>query len=280
MESTLAVDFGQDVQTDAQLHSTDGVDELFGLAFNADGHTLKSIPFPYSGTETVNGGDDLTYSEAAAEQAYEEFMTPTPPAPSASGSTTTPTPTVTKPRKKRSKRRAYVPPATLVADVSDGKTQASQLGPGVGLPVYYPEYIPDDYVYCSAATGDCTIGYEPAAAYASSYPHHYLIHGSGGATYPSYVMTLVASSGGVSDTGTGEYFTVQGTTWQDPPILNDPTAVKVVNGKVLDEYLQGGAMTLVAWHTPGAVYWISNNIQNSIPRAQMVAMAATLSLGA
>jgi hypothetical protein len=36
-------------------------------------------------------------------------------------------------------------------------------------------------------------------------------------------------------------------------------------------------MTLVAWHTAGAVYWISNTIQNSIPRAQMVAMAATLS---
>jgi LCP family protein required for cell wall assembly len=275
-EGTLARDFGEDVQTDKPLHSTDGVDELFGLAFNADGHSLKSIPFPYSGTETINGGDDLTYSQAAAEQAYQEFMTPTV-APTTTGSTTT-TPTLGK--KKHAKRKPYIPPATLVADVGDGETQASQLGAGAGLPIYYPEYIPDDYVYCFSTTANCNIGYEPATAYASSYPRHYLIHGSGDTTYPSYVMTLVASSGGYSDTGTGEYFTVQGTTWQDPPILNDPTDVKLVNGKELDEYFQGGALTLVAWHTPGAVYWISNTIENNIPRAQMVAMAATLIRGA
>jgi LCP family protein required for cell wall assembly len=271
MEGTLAYDFGEDVQTDSKLHTTDGVDELFGLAFNADGHSLKSIPFPYSGGETINGGDDLVYSEAAAAQAYQEFMTPTA-APASSGTTvTTPTPG----KKKHAKRRPYKPPATLVADLTDGATQASQLGTSVGMPVYFPEYIPYDYVYCFATTGNCTIGYEPAAAYAHSYPRHYAIHGPGGNTYPAYVMTLVASSGGYSDTGTGEYFTVQGTTWQDPPILNDPSAVKLVDGKVLDEYLQGGAMTLVAWHTAHGVYWISNTIENSIPRAQMVAMAAT-----
>lgn len=276
-EGTLASEFGQDVQTDRQLHTTDGVDELFGLAFNADGHTLQSIPFPYSGSETINGGDDLTYSEAAVEQAYQEFMTPTvAPAPSSTATTPTTT-TPTKARKRRVKRKPYVPPPLVVAQTADGTAQANQLGGAVGLPIYYPKYIPYDYVYCFSTTANCNIGYEPATAYAASYPRRYAITGAGDTTYPAYVMTLVASSGGYSDTATGDYFTVQGTTWQDPPILNNPSAVKVVNGKVLDEYLQGSAMTLVAWHTARAVYWISNTIQNSIPKAEMVAMAATLS---
>ena len=40
-------------------------------------------------------------------------------------------------------------------------------------------------------------------------------------------------------------------------------------------YSQGGNLATVAWKTSGAVYWISNTIQNDIPNAQMVAMAAS-----
>jgi hypothetical protein len=88
------------------------------------------------------------------------------------------------------------------------------------------------------------------------------------------------ASGGYTDLGTGQYFTVQGTTWQDPPILRSPTAIKVVNGKTLDEYSQAGLITLVAWHTKQGVYWISNTLQNTIPNKQMVGMAATLTRAA
>jgi hypothetical protein len=90
------------------------------------------------------------------------------------------------------------------------------------------------------------------------------------------VFTLVESSGDETELGTGQFFNVQGTTWQDPPLLRDPSLVRVVNGKRLDIYSQGGQISTVAWHTRQGVYWIQNTLQNFVGNQQMVAMAATL----
>jgi hypothetical protein len=49
----------------------------------------------------------------------------------------------------------------------------------------------------------------------------------------------------------------------------------VVNGKLLYEYFQGGALSVVAWKTSSGVYWVSNTLQNDIPVPQMIAMAAS-----
>lgn len=290
-QNELLTDFGKDVQTDSNLHRTDGLLDLFNLAINADGSAQKSIPFPYTGYENVGGADDVTFTPTAVEQAYQQFMTPTTaPAPGTS-TTTTPTTstTATTGKHHRGKRRVavYRPPAGMVADPTDGNSQAAHLS-NPGLPIYYPGDIPQanengapDFVYCFSYTGNCDIGYEPTSAYAASYPRHYEIDGIGGQKYPAYVMTLVASSGGVSDTGTGEYATVEGTTWPGaghaagPPILRNPSAEQVVNGKLLFEYSAGGTFAVVAWKTSRAVYWISNTLQNNIPKGQMVAMAAT-----
>jgi LCP family protein required for cell wall assembly len=259
--------FGKNVQTDRQLHSTDGVDELFGLAFNADGSTLKSIPFPVGGSETSAAvGDYLTFTQADSLQAYNEFLAPTPPvtAPTSAPST----------KKRKHKRKPAPIPAGMIPGTVDGKSQAAQVG-APGLPVYYPKYIPDNFLYCFTLTANCNEDTNPPSAYINSYPRHYVIR-DGSTTYPSYVFTLVEGSGGYTDLGTGQYFTVQGTKWQDPPILRSPTAIKVVDGKRLDEYSQAGMITLVAWHTKQGVYWISNTLQNAIPNKQMVSMAATL----
>lgn len=283
-QNVLLTDFGKDVQTDHFLHTTAGLIDLFNLAINADGSAQKSIPFPATGS--VPGSSNLSFSETSAEQAYQQFMTPTS-APAGASTTTTPAST-TPPAGKHhhGKRHAVVfkPPVGMSADTGDGSSQAAHLG-NPGLPVYYPKYIPDNFVYCYSITGNCSIGYEVQVnpqAYAASYPRHYEIQGFNGRRYPSYVMTLVASSGGVSDTGTGEYATVQGTTWPGaghaagPPILRSPSAIKVVNGKTLYEYSQGGELSVVAWKTSRAVYWISNTLQNNIPNDEMVAMAASL----
>jgi polyisoprenyl-teichoic acid--peptidoglycan teichoic acid transferase len=267
--------FGEDVQTDKQLHTTDGVDELFGLAFNADGSSIRSIPFPYTGTATVGGADDVTFDEAASERAYQTLMTPTT-APPTSTTITPPAPPAKGKARKGKKHKPAPPPVPtgMRVDTGDGQSQAGQLGP-VGLPVYYPKLLPDNYEYCFAITGDCSEGYANSV-YAKSYPRSYKIDGDDGSQYPAYVFTLVYGYPGTAgDLGTGDYFNVQGTTWQDPPILHSPTAVKEVDGKILDEYSQGGQLVVVAWHTKRAAYWISNTLQSTIPNAQMVAMAAS-----
>ncbi len=270
-QTQLERQFGRDVQTDGQLHTIDGVDEMFGLLFNADGSTIKSIPFPISGNATSAAvGDYLTFDPTQAQQAFNEFMTPT----------TTPSksspPPVSPVRTRRHHR--FTLPASMVDSRVPGRLQATQLG-RPGLPVYYPAALPSNFMFCFTSTANCNEPTNAPSAYVNSYPRHYTIHDSGH-IYPSWVMTLVEQSGGYADMGTGQYFTVQGTTWQDPPILRGAHTVQVVNGKKLYEYSQGGQLALVAWHTPQAVYWISNTLQNFIPADQMVAMAATLTRAA
>lgn len=269
----LEDEFAANVETDHNLHSVSAILDLFGLVYNADGSQLKSIPFPVSGyVDSPSVGDYITFSQTAAEAAYQTFITPTgaqsirPRLPGTAGPKG-------KGRKGKHQRTVYQPAAGMVNAVGDGLSQAGHLGADPGLPVYYPTYIPDDYTYCFAFTTNCNEPTNPDSVYDNSYPRHYTINYDGH-NYPSYVFTLVYGSSDYPDLGTGEYFTVQGTTWQDPPILRDPL-VQVVNGRKLDEYWQAGELTLVAWHTKKAVYWISNTLQNDVPAAQMVSMAAT-----
>ena len=72
----------------------------------------------------------------------------------------------------------------------------------------------------------------------------------------------------------GEYYGVQGTTWQDPPILQ-PDRDETVNGKRLLLYANGGTEP-GGWRTPQGVYWISNTLTDSIGNRQMVGIAASL----
>ncbi len=276
--------FAKDVSSDGYLHSTDGLLDLFNLAYNADGTELKSIPFPVSGS--IAGTTNLAYSAAGVEQAYKQLMTPTRLAPGQNNSapTTTTTPTPTTPAnsgksKGKAKHHAAGPPPVppfMAADPDDGNSQAAQLGQNVGLPVYYPRNIPEDYAYCFSETGNCDIGYEVQVepdSYTGSYPRHYVLRDTADKPHKSYVMTLVYSSGGETDTATGQYLTVQGTTWTDPPILQGSHTVRTVGGKTLDIYGQAGKVSLVAWHNGNSVYWIANTLQNAVPAYQMVSMA-------
>ena len=77
----------------------------------------------------------------------------------------------------------------------------------------------------------------------------------------------------------GEYYSIQGTTWQTPPILNSPSATRSVAGKQLLEYSNGGKLSLVAWRTPQGVYWVSNTLTGSLSNLQMLGIAASLSRG-
>lgn len=278
-QNTLLHDFAKDVQSDKTLHSTTGLIGLFDLAIHADGSSTKSFVFPYG--PTIAGTSNVSFSESASEATYRAFLRPTlaPPAKTA----TTPTPPRRGKHRGKKGKAVFRLPAYMAADTGDGRSQAARLG-NTGLPIYYPKYIPEDFAYCSALIGNCNIGYEPSTAYANSYPRRYSILGTDGKRYPAYVMTLLYQSGGVTETGTGEYANVQGTTWPGaghavgPPLLKSPTVTKVVNGKRLYEYYQGGHLTVVAWKTEKAVYWIANTIQSYIPANEMIAMAASFTL--
>jgi LCP family protein required for cell wall assembly len=262
-EGQLTSIFGKNAQTDHSLHTTDGLLDLFDLIVNADKLTIKQIPFPAILSNCVAGGQTPCYVNAettAMDAVFHEFITPT----TASVKTSS--------RKPHHSRKLST--AGLVADVNDAKNQALDLGK-LEFPVYYPKLMvanTDTWSpeYCSGLTGNCDNGYEPAAEYEHSYPRAYVIHGQHGGVYPSYRMIVVLNS------GLGEYYGIQGTTWLHPPILNNASSTQTVDGKHLMLYKNGSKISLVAWRTATGSYWISNSLDDAIDNSEMIELAASL----
>jgi LCP family protein required for cell wall assembly len=266
--------FGQNAQTDQNLHTPDGVENLFTLIAFSAGHTIKSIPFPAilqpcgtplpGPTGTLQQPACYVTADPAAEQSvFARFMTPTVPAPPA-------------PAPASAGRPAPHPapslPAGLIADLGDGKAQAAALG-GVGMPIYVPGKIVAGSQYCTPSTRACPVeeGQAPAEiGISSGYPRGYMIHDASGQAHVAYRMTLVINS------LQGQYYGIQGMTWRTPPILGHPTATRFAGGKQLLLYANGGKLSVVAWRTAQGVYWVSNTLTDGIGNARMVAIAASL----
>ena len=284
-QSTLIADhdellriFGENTQTDAGLHSADGIENLFNLIAFSAGHTIKSIPFPAillpcappppGGSSALQQTPCYVTADPAAEQhVYNEFMTPTHAQPTtralapAAGATGA-----------AGARASSASAPDLVGDLGDGKAQAAALG-NLGMPIYVPGKIVAGSHYCTPDSTACPVeeGQAPAQiGISGGYPRAYLIHDESGQPHVAYRLTIVTNS------LQGEYYGIQGTTWQTPPILGSPTATRSVGGKQLLLYANGGKLSVVAWRTAHGVYWVSNTLTDSIGNAEMVAIAASL----
>ena len=279
--------FAKYTQPDKSLGTTASLLDLFDLVLGANKLTLKTIPFPEyfgacgNGTQTPcyvypcpqlssctgYGGPNPPIGQPtqATEATWRRFITPTlAPVHHAAA------PSGARPLSHRAHRGSSAPNlAGLTPDPGDGTSQAGQLG-NAGLPVYYPRAIVGGVGagYCFSLTANCDNPAEPASAYLHSYPRRYLITGPGNHHYRSYVMTLVING------ALGEYYTVQGTTWQNPPILHHPSSVVNAGGHQLLVYDDGSKIALVAFHTPRGAYWVANSLANVIPNNQMIALAA------
>jgi polyisoprenyl-teichoic acid--peptidoglycan teichoic acid transferase len=258
--------FGANTETDHDLHTTDGLINLFNLVAFSDGHTIKQIKFPALFLPCDPTGTVPCYvaptSTGAEHAAFADFMRPTQTAPHAKHPTFGP----------HAHHAGGISTAGLIADTTDGKSQAQALH-SVKMPVYYPKLIMAQSQYCTVASANCDDGAEPETAYDGSYPRAYQIRDQDGHLHAAYRMTIDLNS------LLGEYYGVQGTTWQIPPLLGSPSGTKVVNGRKLFLYAQGGSITNVAWHTPQGVYWISNTLTNNISNTQMVAIASSFTRG-
>ncbi len=271
--------FGHNTQTDSDLHSIDGLINLFNLVAFSAGHQIKQIQFPAIIQPCGPAGPGapaavqqtpcyVTANPGALGATYHAFMTATVPHPSSAAPAS-----ATNPNGKPAARPGPAgPPKGLSGDLRDGFGQAHGLG-HAGMPVYVPGLVVTGSSYCTSDSLGCTVagGQTPAQeGVPSGYPRSYLIHDQAGNPHPAYRMTIVLN--GVL----GQYYGVQGTTWQNPPILNKPTKTQNVGGKQLLEFYNGGKISLVAWRTPNGVYWISNTLNDQINNAQMVAIAASL----
>jgi LCP family protein required for cell wall assembly len=97
-------------------------------------------------------------------------------------------------------------------------------------------------------------------------PRVYVIHTPDGERKRAY--RIVIKRGLV-----GEYYGLQGTTWQDPPILDDPSEKRKIGRRTFELHYDGDRLRLVAWRTKQAVYWISNTLLQTLSERQMIAIA-------
>jgi hypothetical protein len=74
----------------------------------------------------------------------------------------------------------------------------------------------------------------------------------------------------------GEFYGVSGTTWEDPPILANPSETREVGGREFDLFYDGDRLRLVAWHTDKASYWLNNSLLQSIDEQEMLEIAETM----
>ena len=257
---------GEHSQSDEGLHSIDGLLKLFDLAANMESHgaSIKQIPFPATLQPCTPTECYVTSTPGQEQTTWAQFVHATP-----IGSAKP------KPATAHTRGRSRRSPSTagLIVDLSDGQAQAQALS-HAGMPVYFPRLVMPSASsanpYCSAVLANCNDGDEPATVYTRAYPRQYTIVGPDGTRYRAYRITLTTNY--ALDT----FYGVQGTTWNDPPLLSSPSGTRTVNGRKLFLYKEGSKLTTVAWHHDGDAYWISNTLTEDLTNNQMLSIAGSL----
>jgi polyisoprenyl-teichoic acid--peptidoglycan teichoic acid transferase len=238
--------FGRYTQSDAELHTTAGILKLLNLViFSGKKKPIEEIHFP----AILGAADDpfVTARRGPIDKVVTRFL---------SGKSATAKPKqAAKPAKgKKHRRKALGIPPGMVDAESAGEQQGAIAGERVGFPVLYPKVIPSSGTYKSQG--------------GNIYPRAYGIKVRGH-RYGAY--RLVISAGAI-----GEYYGVQGTSWKSPPVLRSPSEIRTVNRRRLLLFYDGSSLRFVGFHTKQGAYWISNTLSETVPNAQMLAMAATL----
>jgi polyisoprenyl-teichoic acid--peptidoglycan teichoic acid transferase len=142
------------------------------------------------------------------------------------------------------------------AGEAEGEAAARKLGSG--FPVFYPTRLPSGAYFME------TNSYEHVQD-----PRVYHFKDDDEERHAAYRMV------GVLELPDGShYFGVQGVQgWEDPPILDNPSLTKTINGREYDVYVDGDRLRMVAWHRGENSYWISNDLLQTLTNDQMIGIA-------
>jgi LCP family protein required for cell wall assembly len=152
------------------------------------------------------------------------------------------------PSDRRRQRRQDIGLEFAPAPFKDQALQAVNDKVGV-FPVYYPT---------KRVRGSLTIG--PPAVYT--------IDTRSGKHYPAYRIVIKKNY-------VGEYYGLQGTTFTNAPLLDQPHSSRTIRGRKYSLYADGSRLRLVAWRSGKSVYWISNTLLLSLSNSQMLSIAAS-----
>ncbi len=139
---------------------------------------------------------------------------------------------------------------------AEAKAAARKLG--AGFPVFYATRLP------------------PGATYVESDPYEHIVdprvyHLRDEDNYRHGAYRMVANYQPEYEL---DYFGIQGIQgWKDPPILDNPSETRTINGREYEIFVDGQKVKLVAWHRGEDTYWVSNSLQQSLTNDQMMGIA-------
>lgn len=235
--------FGRNTSTDPGLRSRSEVLRLLKLAIFSARQPIQEIHF-----EGTIGPSYVEASDAQVKKLVQQFLAVEDTEGPRGQAQERPAR-----RPKRMRRRGGADAASLgLYDAStigeEQALQAVEAGAGGSLPVLYPTLLLNSSEFVPP-------------------PRVYKIRGTDGKKYGAYRMVLRKYN------ADGEYYGVQGTTWRDPPILDDPTDTRRSGGREYELHFAGDRLRLVAWRTSKAAYWISNTLLQTLTEKQMLAIA-------
>jgi polyisoprenyl-teichoic acid--peptidoglycan teichoic acid transferase len=175
--------------------------------------------------------------------------------------------------KQAKKPKRKKPKVEVVKPGTDGLLPAREAGEAEGkiaarrvrghFPIYYPTRLPEDTRFVESNPYEKVVD-----------PYVYNIKDEDGNRHQAYRMVMVAE---MSD-GT-HYFGLQGIRgWSDPPILDDPSLTKEINGREYEIFVDGENVKLVAWRRGENVYWVSNDLLRTLTNEQMIGLARSADL--
>jgi polyisoprenyl-teichoic acid--peptidoglycan teichoic acid transferase len=239
--------------TSSDIDSSSQLLQLLRLFIDLRGAQVKEVHF-----DATLGPSYVYASEAKIHQSVNQFLgvegTPGPAGSSAKPSkpvTTQRPPDFTKSRPAAKKKSSH--PSTSLTRTTYGR----QLAQGIKsrklkVPVYYPTVLEDgsDYaqkprVYKINGKGDGAPPHDQRAAY-------------------KYVFSLP---------GLGDYYGFMGTSWREPPILNDPSETRTIGDREYKLYYDGDRLRLVAWQTDQGSFWVSNSLIETISNPDLLKIA-------
>jgi LCP family protein required for cell wall assembly len=157
-----------------------------------------------------------------------------------------------KPKKNEKEKKPDAGPA--LTDVAGfAAPYAEEYAPEVGFPVFYPTKL----VPGSEVTDES---------------RQYKIADEDGKVHTAYKFVF-------SIPGTSipfEYYGLMGTTWTDPPILDNPTGTRETGGREYGLFFDGDRLRMIAWRTDRAAYWLSNTLLQTLEEDEMIAIADSM----
>ncbi len=248
----LAHILGRYTRTDRSVDSLGGLLKLLILGAHVADKPIRRVNFKIHYPANPLQNTDLYYKRSDVTREVSDFLSASPERSPASGAL----PAAAGAHHRHHHARRAAEPLVDAAD--SGAAQAADIAGHVRFPVFYPTKLAPKSVYTAGLSS------EPAW-------RAYHIKDQEGARHSAYRLVVQQGAAGL-----GQYYGVQGTTWQDPPLLQSPHTNRTYHGREYLIYHDGKHIRLVAWKTAHAAYWVSNTLLESISDRQMLGIAHSM----